>query len=267
MADSLTKEYMMTNTPPLQSLLEFALDAAWQAGRITLGYFQSGIDFEKKGDDSPVTIADKQSEQKLREMIGKSWPDHGIIGEEYGEQKGSSPLTWIIDPIDGTKSFVHGVPIYSVLVALTEGDHSLVGVAHYPALNETIYAVRGQGCFWNGRRTHVSSVNNMADATLLASDIKGYEERGKAEAWKRLLDSTYIQRTWGDSYGYALVATGRAEIMVDPIMWLWDCAPFQVILEEAGGTFTDWKGKSTIHASESIATNGVLFDQVMQMVK
>jgi histidinol phosphatase-like enzyme (inositol monophosphatase family) len=258
---------MNMTTPPLTSLLDFALDCAWQAGRITLGYFQSGITFEKKGDDSPVTIADQQSERKLREMIGKSWPDHGIIGEEYGTQVGSSSLTWIIDPIDGTKSFVHGVPIYGVLVALTEGDHSLAGVAHFPALNETIYAARGHGCYWNGRRAHVSSVNSLSDALLLASDVNSFAPRGKENAWQRLVESTYIQRTWGDSYGYALVATGRAEIMIDPVMWVWDCAPFQVILEEAGGTFTDWKGKSTINGGESIATNGLLFDTVLAMVR
>jgi histidinol phosphatase-like enzyme (inositol monophosphatase family) len=248
-------------------MLDFALDCAWQAGRITLGHFQSGITFEKKGDDSPVTIADQQSERKMRELIGKSWPEHGIIGEEYGTQAGSSKLTWIIDPIDGTKSFVHGVPIYGVLVALTEGDNSLVGVAHFPALNETIYAARGHGCYWNGRRAHVSTINNLSDALLLASDVNSFAPRGKESGWQQLVDSTYIQRTWGDSYGYALVATGRAEIMIDPVMWVWDCAPFQVILEEAGGTFTDWKGKSTINGGESIATNGLLFDTVLSLVK
>ena len=252
---------------PLNDYLEFALDAAWQAGKITLGHFQSGIGFEKKADNSPVTIADQQAERKLRELINHHWPEHGILGEEFGEERGSSTLTWIIDPIDGTKSFVHGVPIYGVLVALAEGDRALVGVAHFPALNETVYAARDMGCFWNGRRTRVSSVNTLADATLLASDINVYAHYGRAEAWQKLLDATYIHRTWGDSYGYSLVATGRAEIMVDPWMAVWDCGPFQVILEEAGGTFTDWKGRSTLHAGEAIATNGVLFDAVMDMVK
>jgi histidinol-phosphatase len=253
-------------TPPLSDLLDFALDAAWQAGRITLGYFQSGVAVERKGDDSPVTIADKQSEQKLRSLIQAQWSDHGMIGEEYGTQTGTSPLTWIMDPIDGTKSFIHGVPFYAVLLALTDGEKPLVGVAHFPALNETVYAAQGMGCFWNGRRAQVSSVNTLKDAALLASDVDSFERTGKAAAWRRLIDATYIQRTWGDAYGYALVATGRAEVMVDPIMNVWDCAPFGVIMAEAGGTFTDWQGTPTIHGGESIATNGTLFNDVMQTV-
>lgn len=254
--------------PPLSSVLDFALDAAWQAGRITLGYFQTGIGFERKADDSPVTIADKQSEQKLRELITRYWPEHGIIGEEFGQQSGKGNLTWTIDPIDGTKSFVHGVPLYAVLLALTDGQAPLVGVMHFPALNETVYATRGGGCHWNGRRTQVSSVSDMKEATLLGSEIAvaQYAE-DKAEGWGRLLAATSIHRTWGDAYGYALVATGRAEIMVDAKMAVWDCGPLQVVMEEAGGTFTDWKGTPTIYAGESIATNGKLFNEVMQLVK
>lgn len=253
-------------TPPLSVLLEFALDAAWQAGRITLGYYQSGVTVERKGDNSPVTIADKQAEQKLRSLIQTHWVDHGIIGEEYGAEPGKSSLTWIIDPIDGTKSFIHGVPFYGVLLALVDGETPLVGVAHFPALNETIYAAQGMGCYWNGRRAHTSSVTELKDAALMASDLTTFEAWGKGAEWDRLVESTYIQRTWGDSYGYALVATGRAEIMVDAVMNVWDCAPFGVIMPEAGGTFTDWKGTSTIHGGESVGTNGALFNTVMQTI-
>jgi histidinol-phosphatase len=254
------------DSPSLQTYLDFALDAAWQAGRITLGHFQTGIRPERKADDSPVTIADKQSEQKLRELIGRYWPDHGIIGEEFGQQAGKSNLTWTIDPIDGTKSFVQGVPLYAVLIALTDGVKPLVGVAHFPALNETVYASQGEGCYWNGRRSHVSTVSNLKDAVLLASELENFVPAGKEEAWDRLRDATYFQRTWGDAYGYGLVATGRAEIMLDPKVQVWDCGPLQVILEEAGGTFTDWRGNPTIYSGESIATNGILFDQVMAVV-
>ena len=253
--------------PSLRSLLEFALDAAWQAGRITLGYFQTGMAAERKADNTPVTIADRQAEQKLRELIGHYWPDHGIIGEEFGRQAGLSDLTWILDPIDGTKSFVHGVPLYANLIALTDGETSLLGVAHFPALGETVYAARGEGCYWNGRRARVSNVSRLEDATLLTSDLNSFALYGKAEAWQRLVNATYIQRTWGDAYGYALVATGRAEIMVDPVVEIWDCGPLQVILEEAGGTFTNWQGTPTIHTREAIATNGALFEAVIQLVR
>lgn len=245
------------------SLLQFALDAVWQAGRITLGYFQTQISTERKSDNTAVTIADKQAEEKIRQLILNRWPDHGIIGEEYGNINPDAKLKWIIDPIDGTRSFICGVPLYSTLLALLDGERAILGIIHLPALNETVYAVRGQGCYWNGRRVHVSNVDRLGNAALLISGLDHFQTQVQAEGWQRLVDSTYTQRTWGDAYGYALVATGRAEIMVDPAMHLWDSGPMQVILEESGGTFTDWKGNPTIHAGESIATNGKLFQQVM----
>jgi histidinol-phosphatase len=152
------------------------------------------------------------------------------------------------------------------LLALTDGKGPLVGVAHFPALNETVYASQGNGCFWNGRQSHVSQINNLTDAVLLASEAGGYAKYGKEEAWQRLINATYFQRTWGDAYGYALVATGRAEIMLDAAMHVWDCGPLQVIMEEAGGTFTNWKGVPTIYGDESIATNGHLFDAVIKLI-
>jgi histidinol phosphatase-like enzyme (inositol monophosphatase family) len=254
----------------LSSLLEFALDAAWGAGRITLGYFQAGVEVERKGDNSPVTLADKAAEQFLRKRITEAFPKHGIIGEEFGWQAGDGNLTWIIDPIDGTKSFIHGVPLYGCLLALVDQNAppeaaTLVGIAHFPALNETIYAAQSEGCFWNGRRAYTSTLDTLNDATLLFSDVIGY--RHHQGAFEELIAATYIQRTWGDSYGYALVSTGRADIMVDPIMNIWDCAPFGVILPEAGGTFTDWNGNSTIAAGESIATNGALFESVLRVTQ
>lgn len=253
--------------PSTRSLLEFAIDAAWQAGRLTLGYFQTGISVDRKSDNTPVTAADRQAEQKLRELIARAWPDHGVIGEEFGVQPGPSGLTWILDPIDGTKSFVHGVPLYANLIALVDAQGPLVGVANFPALGEMVYAARGEGCYWNGRRAHVSAVNTLRDAVLLTSELDGFAPRGKDTAWQRLIAATAIHRTWGDAYGYALVATGRAEIMVDPAMEVWDCGPLQVILEEAGGAFTDWRGTPTIHGREAIATNGLLHHAVLDLVR
>ena len=259
---------MSTATPSLDALLAFALDAAWQAGRVTLGYYQSGLAAERKADNSPVTLADRQAEQKLRELITAAWPDHALIGEEYGRQPGrvDSGYTWIIDPIDGTKSFISGVPFYAVLLALVKDDQPQLGVIHFPALNEMVYARRGGGCYWNGRPARVSSVSRLADAVLLASDLDTFARFNRQDAFQRLIDATYFQRTWGDAYGYALVATGRAEIMLDPVMALWDCGPLQVILEEAGGTFTDWRGTPTIFNGEAVATNGALFAPVMDLL-
>ncbi len=260
---------MAYSDPSLDGLLDFALDAVWRAGRVTLAHFQTGLTPENKADNTPVTIADREAEQTLRRLIQSRWPDHSLIGEEYGQAAGSgadSGYTWIIDPIDGTKSFVSGVPLYAVLLALVKDNESLLGVMHFPGLNEIVYAARGRGCYWNGRPARVSNVSTLSKAVLLASDLNTFAGFGRSQAFQRLVEATYIQRTWGDAYGYALVATGRAEIMVDPVMAIWDCGPLQVILEEAGGTFTDWEGTPTIFNGEAIATNGVLFDQVMALV-
>jgi len=256
-------------TPSIEELLDFALDAAWQAGRLTLGYFQTAVSTNstiKKADNTPVTVADKEAESLLRRLISARYPAHGIMGEEHG-QKSTNPSAryqWVIDPIDGTKSFVAGVPIYATLLALMDGDQAIIGIIHLPALNETIYATRGGGCYWNGRRARVSDTTELKDAVLLSTsiDYSRYPLR-KQIAWKQLVKNTYIQRTWGDAYGYALIATGRADIMLDPAMYFWDIAPLQVIMEEAGGTLTDWNGEPTIHNAESIATNGVLLNSVM----
>lgn len=260
---------MAPNDPSLDDLLAFALDAAWQAGRVTLGHYQTGLAAERKADNSPVTIADRQAEQRLRDLISAAWPDHALIGEEYGHAAGraDSGYTWIIDPIDGTKSFISGVPFYGVLLALVKDEQPVLGVAHFPALNDMVYAVRGGGCHWNGRPARVSAVSALADAVLLASDLNTFAQFNRQAAFQRLIDATYFQRTWGDAYGYALVATGRAEIMLDPIMAVWDCGPLQVILEEAGGRFTDWRGTPTIFGGEAVATNGALHDAVMALLR
>ena len=257
----------MHNSDSLDDLLAFALDAVWQAGRVTLAHFQTGLAAERKADNTPVTIADRAAEQLLRRLITERWPGHALIGEEFGHSGGEEGgYTWIIDPIDGTKSFVSGVPLYAVLLALVKGEEPLLGVMHFPGLNDMVYAARGRGCYWNGRPARVSAVDTLADAVLLTSDLDNYARYGREAAFRRLIDATYIQRTWGDAYGYALVATGRAEVMLDPAMALWDCGPLQVILEEAGGTFTDWQGKPTIFGGEAIGTNGALFEQVMVLV-
>jgi histidinol-phosphatase len=249
----------------LDDYLDFALDAARQAGRVTLEYFQTSVAVERKADSSPLTIADREAEQLLRELTADKWPGFGIVGEEYGRSAGTSPYTWVFDPIDGTKSFVAGVPLYANLLALLENDAPVLGVAHFPALDETVWAARGRGCFWNGERARVSTVGRLEDAVLLTSGIDLFGP--KQAAWERLVDATYVQRTWGDAYGYALVATGRAEIMVDPVMEIWDAAPLQVILEEAGGHLTDWKGEATVHHRETIGTNAALFEAVMDLVR
>lgn len=257
---------IMTRNAPIdpRELLAFAVEATKQAGDLTLRYYQAGTPAEWKGDNTPVTVADREAEQLLRRLIAERWPEHGIVGEEYGEEHPDAPVRWIIDPIDGTRSFVCGVPLYANLLACVEGDRALAGVLHVPALGETVSAARGCGCFWNGRPAKVSEMDRLDEAVLLTSELDNFGDR--AAAWERLRSATYTQRTWGDAYGYALVATGRAEIMVDPEVKIWDVAPMPVILEEAGGTFTDWGGNPTFTAGEAIGTNGRLLEQVLAVI-
>ena len=242
----------------LNDLLEFAVEIARGAGEITLQYFRKQPETSRKSDGSFVTIADRQAESYLRQRIKTHFPDDGILGEEEGETRGNSGRRWILDPIDGTFAFVHGVPLYGVLIAVEiEGEMS-VGVVYMPALGEIVSAAKGLGCFLNGEPARVSTTAELKDALLLSTSFVDATELLQARA--------KVSRTWGDCYGYVLVATGRADVMVDPVMNLWDCAPLLPIMEEAGGTFTDWRGVRTANGGNSIATNGVLFDEVMSLI-
>ena len=252
--------------PSLDELLELALCAAREAGEITLRYFQKNPAVEIKADRSPVTIADRESEHLLRQRIEERFPDHGIVGEEFGATREHSPYRWLLDPIDGTVSFIHGVPLYGVMVGLEhEGEPSL-GVVHFPALGETLWARRGGGAWWNGKRVRVSDVARLEDATLLLTDAKGFAAVGLDAAFQRLRAATELERTWGDCYGHAMVATGRAEIMLDAMLNEWDACPLVPILEEAGGRFTDWTGARTVRVKNGIASNGLLHNAVLRLV-
>ncbi len=249
----------------LATQLEFAVETAWRAGRATLAHFQTGVATETKPDQSPVTIADRAAEALCRELIGARYPRDGILGEELGETRPGGRRRWIVDPIDGTRSFVHGVPLYSVLLALEEEGEPVLGVIHLPALNETVWAARGEGCWWNGRRALVSQVDRLEDACVCCSgDL--VEDEQKTTGWRVLAARAGTARTWGDAYGYTLVATGRAEAMVDPVVHPWDTAPLRPIIEEAGGVFTDWTGAATHLGGDSIATNAALARPVRQIL-
>jgi histidinol-phosphatase len=250
----------------LQNLLDFAVAIAREAGNLTLKYFRSSFAVETKHDGSEVTIADRETEAHLRRRISQQCPEDGILGEEEKEHAGTSGRCWIIDPIDGTFSFVHRVPMFGVLVALVVEDDPVLGVVNLPATQELVCAARGLGSFWNGKAARVSGTASLSEALVLSSDFGLCEKYGFGPAGERLQRQARARRTWGDCYGYVLVATGRADIMLDPVLNVWDCAPMLPILEEAGGTFTDWKGQRTIEAGNAIATNGKLFDEVMRTV-
>lgn len=248
-------------------ILELALDAVWQAGRITLSHFQTGVQVERKEDDSPVTVADREAERKMRELIAARYPEDGILGEEHGEERPSAERRWILDPIDGTKSFVHGVPLFGVLLGVEEAGELCLGVAHFPALQETVWAVKGYGCHWNGRRVEVSKVDRLEEALVLTSDAEDMVREGKGERWDELRRRARLVRTWGDAYGYALVATGRAEAMLDAKFSLWDAAAVRPIIEEAGGVFTSWEGEPSHEAGSGVGTNAALAEELRQILR
>ena len=251
-------------TDSLRSYLDFAVETATAAGKLTLEYYQTGVQPDIKADDSPVTVADRAAEELIRTRIEKKYPGHAIVGEEYGvSEDENASHRWYIDPIDGTKSFVRGVPLYSVLLGLEIGGVVEVGVAYFPALDEILSAASGEGCWWNGKRTSVSNVKKLNESVVVFSDVANFAKYNRSRAWERIKDGSYFRAGLGDAYGHMLVATGRAEVMLDPIMSAWDCGPFPPILKEAGGYFGDWEGNPTIHAREAISTTNTLLQEVL----
>ena len=249
----------------LSDLLSVAIEAAYLGGRRTLAYFNTGVEVERKSDATPVTRADRESEQLIREVIARYYPKHTLIGEEGGSTQGDPDYKWIIDPIDGTKTFIHGVPLYGVLIGVEVRGTPAVGVIYMPALDEMISAAKGLGCRWNGRPARVSTQSDLKQSAVLSSSIVACNNR--SSAFSQIAAATQLQRTWGDCYGYALVATGRAEVMLDAAMSLWDCAAIMPVIEEAGGRFTNWAGEATIHGLDSVATNGILHQQMLTMLQ
>jgi histidinol-phosphatase len=258
---------MTSNQTELRRLLDFAVRVAREAGDITYRHFKGSVAAERKADSSFVTVADREAERHIRESIQRASPDDGILGEEEVEKLGSSNRRWIIDPIDGTYSYVHGVPLYAVLIGLEIDAEAVLGVMNFPALDEIVYAARGLGSFWNGEPARVSTTQSLSEALLLATDFGCGDEGGFGATMKDLERRVEARRTWGDAYGHALVATGRADVMLDPVMNVWDCAALVPVLEEAGGTFTDWQGQKTIYGGSAITTNGVLFAEVMKTIR
>lgn len=262
----------------IRDRLEWARAIALEAGEVTLRYFRSSdLGVERKGDGSPVTIADRSAEQHLRARISERFPTDGILGEEFPETPGTSGYKWILDPIDGTKAFVHGVPLYTTLVAVLDErtNDSVLGVIHAPASGETIHAAVGGGAWYsNGgaepTAARVSDVADLREGLFLTGDVAGFADDRSGDAtdvYLALQNAARLSRTWGDAYGYMMVAVGRAEVMIDAGMSVWDAAALKPILEEAGGTFTSWTGEATIHAGEGIGTNGRVAEQVLSLTR
>jgi histidinol-phosphatase len=260
--------------------LDFAVKIAREAGLLTLTHFGSAnLRVEHKSDGTPVTLADQEAEEYLRQQISQHYSKDGILGEELGITEGTSGYHWVLDPIDGTKSFIHGIPLYTTLVALLYADQPLLGVIFAPATHEMLYAQTGNGCWYEanshaaspaGERAQVSLITDLSDALFVTSDVESYATDRTANAssvYDDLAGRCRLTRTWGDGYGYLLVATGRAEVMIDPEMSLWDSACLQPIITEAGGSFTDWQGKPSIHSGDVVATNEALAEQVLAITR
>jgi histidinol-phosphatase len=245
-----------------ETLVQAASELARLAGGIALEHFRTDVTVETKHDGSPVTIADRRAEDVARDWIARRFPRDGVLGEEFGIAQPGAMRRWIIDPIDGTKAFIRGVPLWGTLVAVAEGTRVLAGAAFFPAVNELVAAGEGTGCWWNDSVCATSSVSDIHQATVLTTDDRfpGSPERGAA--WRGLVANAGVCRTWGDCYGYLLVATGRAEVMVDNIISPWDVAAFAPIIAEAGGVLTDWSGERTAFGGGAVATNAVMAQSV-----
>lgn len=262
---------MTTNV--LQSRLDLALRAARAAGELILTHYQSAsLTVDRKRDSSPVTIADRNAEQLIRAEISREFPNDAILGEEFGEQPGTSGYRWILDPLDGTKSFIYGVPLFGTLVGIEFEGQCVAGVCRIPVLNETAWGARGLGAWWqpaggDPRPARVSNIADMNQALVCFTTVQGFARIERLDAFEALAASAGIVRGWGDCYGHMLVATGRADVMVDPLMNPWDCAALVPIVEEAGGSFMDWSGQSNIYAGNGISVNAALRETVLGITK
>ena len=250
----------------LQRFLSVARNAAQKGGKRALKYFRRNVPVIKKVDRSPVTRADREAELVIRRILHKDFPLHQLCGEEYGwDKKVKSDFKWWIDPVDGTRQFIRGIPFWGTLVALEYKGEVVAGVIHHPAFGLTLWAAQGQGCFANGKRVHVSKIPNLKGGTLTYGGIrltsKSYRKR-----LTDLIAISYDDRAYGDCFGHSLVAMGQVEAMLDPVDKPYDIAAVKICVEEAGGKFTDLKGKKTIYGGSALSSNGLTHGQVLKAI-
>lgn len=258
---------------PHSTRLELALSASASAADLILGHFRSQtLGVESKADDSPVTVADKGAETLIRDAIAAEFPDDGILGEEFDDVEGKNGYRWIIDPIDGTKPFIYGVPLFGTLMGLELNGTMVVGVCRLPALGEVIYACEGEGAWWkigdaNPVPASVTKVTNLSEARLMFTEPTHDIRCGRETVLPELLRKVRLARGWGDCFGHIMVATGRAELAVDPEMSAWDIAALIPILREAGGSCTDWKGNECVTTGDGVSVVPGLKDEVLEMLR
>jgi histidinol-phosphatase len=252
--------------PEWKARYETAIDVARRAAQRALRYFHESVEVEWKHDQSPVTIADRETEQELRTALQERFPGDGFLGEEYGDTPGTTGFRWVLDPIDGTRSFVRHIPIWATLVGLEYRGEQIAGVAEVPTLGQTYHALRGQGAFCNDRRIRVSDVSRLNEAVMFYSSISWFVKAGKEKVFLDLSTRTQRQRGFGDFYGFVLVAQGSGEVMAEHGVHIWDVVALKPIVEEAGGRFTDWDGTPSVDRPDVIASNGKLHDEVLRIL-
>lgn len=245
---------------------EVAVEVARHAGQLALRYFTGDFVVEWKKDVSPVTVADREAESLLRTRLLERFPQDGFLGEEHGEQPGTSGYRWIIDPVDGTRNFVRGIPLWGTLVGLEYKGEMIAGVVEVPGLGQTWRALRGDGAYRDGRRLQVSTVGELDQATMFYTGLSWFEKAGRRDAFLELARRVQTQRGYGDFYGHMLVAQGSGELMIENGVKVWDMAALQPIVEEAGGRFTDWQGRSTYLRPDVLVSNGRLHDEVLRVL-
>ncbi len=247
----------------MREFVDFSKELARASGEVIMRYFRSDLAVETKTDQSPVTIADKQAEEIMRELIMKEYPEHGIIGEEFGNHNESAEYQWVLDPIDGTKSFVSGTFLFGTLIGLMQNGEPIVGSINHPVTRHLLIGTGDQARL-NDELVQVRPTENLRDAVLVYTDFIDVGKYQNGIAFQQLMGKTRFNRTWGDCHGYFLLATGYADVMLDPIMHLWDIVALIPIIEGAGGKITSWNGGAPLSGNGIIASNGVLHSQVLR---
>ncbi len=253
--------------PEWRNRYELAIATAHKAAQLANRYFDGAFTVEWKSDSSPVTVADRETEQLLRQTLLAAFPNDGFLGEESGDTPGTSGFRWIIDPIDGTRSFVRGIPLWATLVGLEYKDEQIAGIVDAPALGQAYRALRGDGAFRNNKRIQVSDVTDLSQALVFYSSLSWFAQAGHQETFLELVRRTERTRGFGDFYGFVLVAQGSGELMVEHGVHSWDVAAIKPLIEEAGGRFSDWNGGTSIHRPDVIVSNGKLHDEALAILQ
>lgn len=253
--------------PEARARYELAIEASRAAGKVALKYFQGSVEVEWKKDQSPVTVADREAEQSLRDTLLAKFPQDGFLGEEFPEKPSESGYRWIVDPIDGTRCFVRGIPIWGTLVGLQYQGEMIAGINEVATLGETYHALKGNGAYRNDIRISVTDESDLKKCLLFFTALDWFEKAGEQETFFNLVRHTERQRGFGDFYGFMLVAQGSGEVMIDHGVHIWDVAAIQPIIEEAGGRFTNWDGGCDLEKPDVIVTNGKVHDEVLALLK